>query len=688
MLDDILKKSRSAIFKNLAEAKSRFQYVLCAALLVTIVLLIYGNDLQILLNEALQSEPLNHVLIIPFLAAFLIYVKRDVVKAHLSLDDYRKKTEIRYLDTFIGVAICLAAFLLYWYGSNTFYPLEYHILSLPFFLLGLTLIMLNLKATLTLATPLLFLLFLVPVPLQLIYGVGGVMANVNTQASFTLLKTVGLPVTLTTAFGSPTITVNTTQGQQAPFTVDLPCSGIYTLVAFASFAVFLALVTTTTIARKAIIIAFGFLTFEILNIFRISTTIAIAYWFGQEAAMVIFHSVAGLILTFAGMFLTLLVSEKLLKARILVSSKTPECPVCASGPRLAGGFCSSCGKAIGNLNRRISKESWAKLIVLLLASSIVTLSINAPTFAVAQGPTGLTSRKSWENATTVFPQIPGYELSFWYRDTAYEKLAHQDASLWYRYVDLSNYSKPRIYVAVGVATSISNLHNWEVCLVSWQTAQGQYPLVSVLDSRDIQLLEDVSIIARYLVFKSPYDYTQVTLYWYESVPINTGITVEQRYVRISLLILMYENTDYKQYEDQLLPVAQSIASHWEPLKTRSLISLGVPAQQALLVASIGFVAFTKTTQYSNEWRKRSNNTKIFKIYADSKEKALLQAIENLRQKERKVKTKTIKEELEHTTGTTWELEQLIPALNRLEEYGFIKKDIRDKNNEPQLVWRS
>jgi exosortase len=680
----ILTKSKSSVFKNLAQAKASSQYVLCAALLVTIVLLIYGNDFQILVNEALQSEPLNHVLIIPFLAAFLIYVKRDVVKAHLSLDDYRKKTRIRYLDTIIGVAICLAAFLLYWYGSNTFYPLEYHILSLPFFLLGLTLILLNLNATVTLAIPLLFLLFLVPVPLQLIYGIGGAMANVNTQAAFTLLKAAGLPVTLTTAFGSPTITVNTTQGQQAPFTVDLPCSGIYTLVAFASFAVFLALVTTTTIVRKAIIVAFGFLTFEILNIFRISTTIAIAYWFGQEAAMVIFHSVAGLILTFAGMFLTLLVSEKLLKARILVSTKTPECPVCTSGPRLAGGFCSSCGKAIGNLNRRISKESWAKLIVLLLTSSIVTLSINAPTFAVAQGPTGLTSRKSWENATTVFPQIPGYELSFWYRDTAYEKLAHQDASLWYRYV---NYSKPRIYVAVGVATSISNLHNWEVCLVSWQTAQGQYPLVSVLDSRDIQLLEDVSIIARYLVFTSPYNYTQVTLYWYESVPINTGITVEQRYVRISLLILMYDNADYRQYEDQLLPVAQAIASHWEPLKTQSLISLGVPAQQALLVASIIFVAFTKTTEYSNEQRKRNNNMRIFKRFVTPEDKTLLQAIENLRQKERKVKTRAIKEELEHTTGTTWKLQKLLPALNRLEEYGFINKDIRDTNNEPHLAWR-
>jgi exosortase len=684
----ILKTSKSNIFNRLAQTKSQhtraLQYVLCTVLLATAVCLVYGNDLQILMNEALQSEPLNNVLIIPFLAAFLIYLKRDTVRARLSLDDYKKKTRVKYVDTVIGVAICLAAFLLHWYGSNTFYPLEYHILSLPFFLIGLTLIMLNLKVTLTLAIPLLFLLFLVPIPLQLIYGIGGAMANINTQASFTLLRATGIPVTLTTALGSPTITVNTTQGQQAPFGVDLPCSGIYTLVSFASFAIFLALVTVTTIARKAMITALGFLTFEVLNILRISTTISIAYWFGQEAAMVLFHSVAGLILTFAGMFLTLLVSEKLFKARILGSSKTPECPVCTTDLQWTAGFCSSCGKAINHLNRKISKESWAKLFVILLASSIVTLSINAPTFAVAQVPTGLTSRASWENATTVFPQIPDYELSFWYRDTAYEKVAHQDASLWYRYI---NYSQPQIYVDVGVATSISNLHNWEVCLISWQTAQGQYPLVSTLDSRDIQLLENVPIIARYLVFTSPYNYIQVTLYWYESVPFNTGITVEQRYVRISLLILTYNMTDYKQCEDQLLPVAQAIASYWEPLKTQSLISLGVPAQQALLVASIIFVAFAETTQYSNEWRKRNDNMRIFKIHASPEEKILLQTIENLHQKERKVKTNTIKEELEHSTGKCWELRKLLKALNRLEEYGFIKKDIRDTNNEPQLVWR-
>ncbi len=75
------------------------------------------------------------------------------------------------------------------------------------------------------------------------------------------------------------------------------------------------------------------------------------------------------------------------------------------------------------------------------------------------------------------------------------------------------------------------------------------------------------------------------------------------------------------------------------------------------------------------------------MHGTPEEKILLQTIQNLHQKERKAETKTIQNELERTTQTSWELQKLLPALNRLEEYGFIKKDIKNTNNEPRLVWK-
>jgi hypothetical protein len=52
----------------------------------------------------------------------------------------------------------------------------------------------------------------------------------------------------------------------------------------------------------------------------------------------------------------------------------------------------------------------------------------------------------------------------------------------------------------------------------------------------MQLLEGSQLIAKYLVFQdSEQNYTQLTLYWYESATFKIGATVQQKYVRISLI---------------------------------------------------------------------------------------------------------------------------------------------------------
>jgi len=680
-----MEKSRYILAAAFMRAKSHYQYILSAGLIAAIVLLVYARDLEILANETLQNEALNHVLLLPFFAGFLFYLKRDMVKGSMALEKLRKKTKVKYVDEMIGVILCLISFLIYWYGSYTFYPLEYHMFSLPILLAGITLIMFNLKVLTVLIFPILFLFFIVPLPADFMYAIGGTMANVNTQASYSILKVLGLPVSLSTTYGPPTILLTKSLGQPTSFTVDLPCSGIYSLIAFAMFAFFLTMVVSTSIPRKAAVVLIGFITFEILNIVRISTIISIAYWFGEEIAMYLFHAVAGLILIFVGMIFTLFAAEKFLKIQILpTSQKQQPCPECTKDSQ---NFCPNCGKLLAPLQKHISRESWAKLTLLLLACSIVTLSINAPTFVAAQGPIGVTSSVGWENATDVFPQLPEYRLAFLYRDTDYEKISRQDASLMYAYLP-DNYSMPTVYVSVGISSSISNLHSWEVCLVTWQTAQGQYPLVSVLDSRDTQLLQDVPLIARYMVFVSPYNYTQVTLYWYEKIAFNTGITVEQKYARISLIILTEVSSPYSQFENELSGIGQNIASYWEPLKTQSLISLGIPLQQSLLIFSVGFVAFTKMAQYSNDWRKKANNVQLFNRFASAREKTVLQTALDVSKNKKAIETRDIRDALRDRIGRKVKLETLLRILNHLEEYGLIGKDIMTVNNQPRLVWKT
>ena len=693
-----MERARHLLGKAVVNIKSHYQHMLSAASIMLLALIVYGQDLEILMNEALQSEALSHVLLIPFFAGFLFYLKKDVVKASLALEKLRKKTKTQYIDEVVGIALCLIAFLLYWYGSHTFYPLEYHLLSIPIFIMGITLILFNLKVLIVLIFPILFLLFLIPPPTEFMYTIGGTMANFNTQAAYTLLKTLGLPVTLSSSYGPPTIALTTSAGQPLSFAIDLACSGIYTFIAFAMFAAFLALVASAPVLKKIGLFVLGFFMFEILNIIRITTIVSVGYWFGEEVAMLIFHSVAGLLLIFIGMLLILFVAEKIFKIQVLPTSQEQmPCRKCKTSLKNFESFCLNCGKFLNPFHARISQKFWAKLFLLLLGCTIVTLSIHAPTFTIAQGtknePIGVTS--GWESATNIFPNITrsdrdeNYTPRFLYRDTNYEGIAHQDASLRYYYN-----SSPIVYVDLGVASSISNLHSWEVCLVAMQTAQGRHPLISVLDSSDIQLLPDIPIIARYFVFTDeegiyvPKNYTQITLYWYEKATFNMGITVEQKYVRLSLIIYTRNATNYQQLEDQLLTFGQAIASYWEPLKSQSLVSLGVPAQQLLLALLIAFVAFTKTAQYVNELRRRSNNLKIFNRFAPEEEKSILQTVLDLAKEKKMMEATEINAAIKRRINKSVKSDKLLNMLTHLEEYGFIRKNIALVKNRPRLVWET
>jgi len=681
-----MEKLKQTLSKAVSKTKNYYQHVLSAVMMILLILIVYGRDLMILANEALQTEALSHILLIPFFVGFLFYLKKDMVKASLALEKYQKQTKTKHIDELIGVSLCLIAFLLYWYGSYTFHPLEYHLLSLPIFVMGIILILFNLKTLKVLILPILFLFFLIPPPNEIMYAAGGTLANFNTEASYNLLKTFGLPVTLSSAYGSPTLMLITSAGEPASFRIDLPCSGVYTLIAFVMFATFLVFVSSTSFLKKAGVFTLGFAIFGLLNIVRITTIISIAYWFGEEVAMFIFHTFAGLVLIFAGMLLTLFAAEKFLKTQIFPSPQEPaSCSKCEKSRKTYENFCLQCGKFFNPFKKKISQRFWTKLFLLLIGCSVATLSINAPTFAIAQD---LKVESGWEYSTDIFPQIPGYAFRFFWRDTEFERIAKQDASLTYAYIP-DNKSDPVVYVLVGVANSISNLHSWEVCLITWQTAHGQYPIVSVLDSRDMLLLEDIPLIARYLVFtyQSPQNHTQVTLYWYTRATFKTGPSVEQKYVRISLIILTKNASNYRQFENKLFSFGQTIADYWKPLQSQSLVSLGIPAQQLLLVSSIAFVIIAKTTQYSAEWRKKKNNLGIFGKFAPEEEKMLFQIILDIAKEKKSIETREISAALKAKTSRNLAFDALLNRLNRLEEYGFIKKDVTTVKNRPKLIWK-
>lgn len=681
-----MKEKITKVFREFIEGARNFHLQIVAiSLIIATILIVYWQDLSILFNEALQSEAVSHIVLVPFFVSYLIYRKREFVKASLELERLRGKAKLVSVSDIVGAAFCLTAFLLYWYGSYTFYPLEYHVASLLLFIMGITLILVNAKTLVILIFPITFLVFLMPPPSTIIYTAGGLLANVNTQGSYTLLKIAGLPVSLSYNYGAPIIALNTSTGP-IEFAVYQASSGLYSLIAFTMFATFLIYIARGSFTKKGALFVLGLLILPIINIIRISLIVSIAYWLGEEIAMNIFHTFTGWLLIFGGILLLLLIGEKILHLQILGGSKTSSCTECKSSLKKQESFCLSCGKFLKPRHVRISKVFWVKVMALLIGSYLVTVSIQAPAFAFAPGLT--VSNSNPQVNTNMFPEITDYQLQFLYRDVSYERVAGQDVSLVYAYSPTPNGSALPVYVIVGVATSIANLHNWEASLIAWQIERGLPPLVSLIDSGDLQLTENPRIIAHYLAFQHPSNYTYVALYWYQRALFKTELTVEARYVRINLLILTKNPNDSSKLVKELQSLGKLIAAYWEPLRVQSLFSLGIPIQQFLLCSAVLAAVFVQTSQYALEQRKKKTNLTIFEKFAPPNEKLLYQTIKELRQETKETTTKNIASRLEKATGKAMKPNKLTDLLNNLEKHGLIKADIINIMDQPTLVWKN
>jgi len=674
------------VFRKLLEiTRNSYLQIISIIFIILTILIVYWQDLSILFNEALQSEAVSQIILIPFLVSYLLYRKKELVQASLTLERLRGKAKLASFSDIVGAAFCLTAFLLYWYGSYTFYPLEFHIASLIIFVMGITLILTNIKVLWILLFPIIFLAFLMPPPSTIIYTAGGLLANINTQGSYTLLKIAGIPVSLSYNYGAPIIALNTSTSP-IEFAVYQASSGLYSLIAFTMFATFLVYIIRGTITRKATLFALGLLLLPILNIIRISIIVSIAYWLGEEIAMNIFHTFTGWLLIFGGILLLLLIGEKILHLQIFGSAKkTSSCTECDDSLKKQAFFCLRCGKLLKTPNMKASKIFWMKVTALLIGSYLVTASIQAPVFAFA--PRLTVSNSSPQVNTNVFPNITNYQLQFLYRDVSYEKVARQDASLIYAYLPTTNSSILPVYVIVGVASSLSNLHNWEVSLIAWRISQGLPPLVNLLESGDIQLTDNPRIIARYIVFQHPNNYTYVALYWYQKALFKTGLTIEPRYIRTNLLILTKNTNDSQKLIEKLQTIGQSIAVYWEPLRVQSLVSIGIPIQQALLGLAVGSAIFIQTSQYALDQRKKRTNLKIFEKLASPNEKQLYQTVKELSLKTKETTTQNIASTIEKNTGKAVEIDKLNEMLNNLEKLGIIGTDIKNISDEPRLVWK-
>jgi len=677
------------MWKNLDLHLTETQITLGAkiAALIAATVALFSQDLTILFNDALQSETTSHLLAIPFLFAYLIYRKRKMLRAVIPLENKNQPKETRHLSAIAGILLSATAILLYWHGSYTFTPLEYHMLSLPIFAAGLTLILFNPQTLRQLAFPVAFLLFLMPPPNEILYTFGATLSVISSEAANNIVNIFGIPSTITSESGNPTIIITRPDGTPMSFTVDIACSGIYSLIGFLIFAVFIAYIIRDKPWKKLALVLIGVPLIYLLNIVRITIILTLGYHFGEDLALQVFHLLGGWILIFLGTLLLLFISEKIFKTQIF-ANPAEKCSQCNPKPQSNQSFCFACGRIFKPTHMAIHKTDVARMTA-IAACLILLMSIQAPVFTFAQTrPVVIINTSSGQQVSTEFlPEISDYNLSFWYRDTQFEALAKQDMSLIYYYSPI-NESKEMIWVAVELASTLSSLHRWEVCLITWPISHGRPAEATQILLEDVQLTQNPPIISRYFVFKyTATNDTQAVLYWFETTTFTVNSTSQQENVKISLIAYPESLDDVRNIENQMLTIAEAITSYWQPIKTWSQITMLISENginlatisSALLVAII-IIYVLETKKYvkanGNAYAKLSRSNKQIIDIVQETEKQTIPTLENIATK------------YEKTTGNPIKKEQLLKKLNEIENTGIITSSIANKQDEPVHAWKT
>lgn len=664
--------------------KTDFAITIKVLALASTTLAMFSQDLIVIFKDALQSEITSYVLIIPLIFAYLIYRKRKMLRAVLPLQNQSKET--RHLPTIAGILIFVTAILLYWYGSYTFTPLEYHMFTLPVFIAGLSLILFNTQTLRQLAFPIAFLAFIIPLPSEFLYVIGANLSIISSEISNAIVNMVGIPSIITSEYGNPAIIITRPNGISIPFIVDIACSGIYSLIGFLVFSTFIAYIARDKTWKKFALFSLGIPLIYLLNVTRITIILLLGYQFGEEIALQVFHLLGGWILVFLGTLLLLLISEKLLKTRIF-TSPYKKCSKCDLN-RLNKRICFKCGRIIKPGDTAIDKSGIVKISAVVM-SVIILVSIQAPVFALTQSPAIviINTPSGQQYSTEILPRISGYNLQFAYRDTRFEEIAKQDMSLAYLYTQEDNPSIS-VWATIEISTTLSTLHRWEICLINWPVTQGNEPEVTQIDLKDIQLTQNPPIISRYFVFNNTATgQIQAVLYWYELATFTLNSTSQREHVKISLIVYPKSLEELPQIENQLIAIAKPIIDYWQPIKTWSQISTIISQNgMSLASASSTFLVFTIIFYFVETKKQRKANKHAY-LKLSKLNRQIIDAI----QKTERDAIPTLKE-ISNTYAKKFERkieeDQLMQKLVELEKTGITKSYIAKKHDEPIHIWKT
>jgi exosortase len=224
----------------------------------------------------------SHGVLVPFISAVIVWLIRDEF-AKLAI----KPMGIGWMLFAVGIVIHALSMLMTVYFTSGF--------SLLLVLAGLVLLFLGKDYLKHLAFPILFLVFMIPLPLVAIANMSFRLKIFAAQMATMIINAVGVPAMRD---GSVIKTMH------SYLMVEDPCSGIRSLIALIALGALMAYFTKTNIIKRSVIFVSSIPIAVIANIFRIVALSLVSEIYGAKYATGVFHDTMGIlvfVIAFAGL---------------------------------------------------------------------------------------------------------------------------------------------------------------------------------------------------------------------------------------------------------------------------------------------------------------------------------------------------------------------------------------------------
>lgn len=234
----------------------------------------------------------SHGFLVPLISFFYIYQQKDLL------------SQMEQKSSMVGLFVLIIAVILHILGT-ILYIFSISGFSIFFLAIGLSLFLFGIERSKAIWFPLLFLLFMFPLPTAVINVISFPLKIIAAKAGVWIVSMLGIPV------HGEGFNIYIPAGH---LLVGNPCSGLRSLIAFLALGAVFAHMATLSIMRKWLLFLLTIPIALLSNIVRVPIIILVSYYWGLEAAApdTLVHTGSGMLVFIIG-FILLLVFGRVMK---------------------------------------------------------------------------------------------------------------------------------------------------------------------------------------------------------------------------------------------------------------------------------------------------------------------------------------------------------------------------------------